>query len=173
MPMTSPLVAAILTVASFGVTADVNDTSEARRLSIPVSSVGVSIPREDWTLDREQRREGDTAVYYLLSSRGRQLIFSVYIDKTDVCTSAEACLEAALKNTAYRDARNMEKAEQGHFQFAKFHLDKPKGAPIRQAHVLASAYIDGVWIDIHISKEGKERPDLAPLLDFLSVITLK
>jgi len=163
----------LLFAVALGAVADINDTPTERRLSIPSASVSVIIPREDWTLGVEQRRPGDTAVYYMLSSKTRDLVFSVYIDKTDACKTAEACLDAALKNVSYRDAQNLERDEQGPFRLAKFHIDNPKGTPIKQAHVLASAYVDGVWIDVHISKAGKERPEFAPLVEFLKVVRVK
>lgn len=171
--MTRLLAAGILALAPGLAAADVNDSASGRRLSIPSSPVGVTLPREDWALEREQRRQGDTAVYYMLASPSKQLVFSVYIDKTEACKSAEACLEAALKNASYKEAQNLERDAREPMKFAKFYLDNPRGAPVKQAHILASAYVDGVWIDIHISKTGRERPDLAPLLELLNAITVK
>ena len=78
-----------LVLVSATATADVNDTSTERRLSIPGGTQGIVIPRGDWTLSKEQPRPGDTAVYYMLISEKRQMIFSVYIDKTSACNSAE------------------------------------------------------------------------------------
>jgi hypothetical protein len=153
--------------------ADVNDTSTERRLSIPGGARGVAIPREDWTLNKEQRRPGDTAVYYMFSSEQRQMFFSVYIDKTNVCNSSDSCLEKALENSQYKDAKELRKTEVRQFKVAQFFLDNPRGAPIKQAQLIVSAYLDGQWFDIHISKAGAERPDMAALLEFLKTVTIK
>ena len=167
------LLAVFLALIARGALADVNDVFNERRLSIPSSSVSISFPREDWTLTQELRRERDTAVYYMHASNARHMFFSVYLDKTDSCKSAASCLDASLKNPAYKEAQGLRRMEQGPFHLALFHLDNPKGAQVKQGHVLASAYMDGVWLDVHLSSVGKERPDLAPLLDFLKTLSVK
>jgi hypothetical protein len=167
------LLFALLALAAGRAAADVNDVINERRLSIPASPVSVTFAREDWLLSQEQRRPGDTAVYYLHSSPKRSLVFSVYIDKTDACTSAESCLEASLKNPAYKDAQELQRATEGAFRYVRFYLDNPKGLQVKQAHVLASAYLQGTWVDVHLSSTGKERPDLAALEAFLKALIVK
>lgn len=165
---------ALALVATSGATvADVNDTATERRMSLPGNSRGIVIPREDWVLSKEQRRPGDTAVYYMLASEKRQMFLSVYIDKTHACQSADACLEEALKNTQYKDAIELLKTDDRQFKVAQFFLDEPRRAPIKQAHLLVSTYIDGQWFDVHISKASKERPDIATLLDFMKTVAVK
>ncbi|MBQ0930617.1 hypothetical protein [Ideonella alba] len=133
----------------------------------------VSLPKSDWTIQREQRREDDSAVYYLLASDRTKLNLSVYIDKSTACSDADNCLKAALSNKSYKDATELTLIASGQFKGATFFLDQPAGLPIRQAHVLAAAYVDGIWFDIHISMAGKERPDLAPLLELLKSVELR
>jgi hypothetical protein len=165
--------ALVLSVIGCIALADVTDSPSERRLSLSGSQIGIAIPREDWVFSREQRRPGDTAVYYMLTSARRQMIFSIFVDRTDVCQNADVCLDAALKNTQYKDAKDLQKSQEGPFRVATFYLDQPLGAPIKQAHVLASAYVDGQWFDVHISKSDKERPDLGSLMEFLRVVALK
>lgn len=162
-----------LIAVSTAAIADVNDSATERRLSIPASARAIVMPREDWVLLKEQRRPGDTAVYYMLTSQQRQMVFSVYIDRTEVCRSADSCLDAAMANSQYKDARELRRSELNQFKVAQFFSDNPQGAPIKQAQVSASAYVDGHWYDVHISKSAAERPDLAPLLDFLKTIAIK
>lgn len=160
-------------MASSTAIADINDTPTERRVSLPGNALGIVIPRDDWVVVKEQRRPGDTATYVMLSSENQQMFFSVYVDKTNVCRSSETCLEAALKNPQYKDAKEFQKSEDRQFKLAQFFLDQPQGAPIKQAHLLASTYVDGQWFDIHISKAGKERPETAPLLEFLRKVAVK
>jgi len=167
------LVAGFLTAASLAAAADVNDTSEVRRLSLPGSPVQVVLPREDWALNQEQRPAGEASIYYVLWSQARQAYLSVRIERTNACASAESCLDAALANPAYRDAQGLERAEQGPFRLAKFHVDDPRGAPLKQANVLASAYAGGVRIDLHLTKVGRERPELDPLVEFLREVSVR
>lgn len=153
--------------------ADVNDTASERVLSLHGSVHSLAIPRDDWVLTKEQRRPGDTAVYYAMASEKRNLNFSVYIDKTSVCHSAESCLEDSMKNPAYKDAKDLKKFDGGKFKGAQFFIDSPKGLPIFQSNVQVSAVIDDVWFDIHISQVGKERPDMSVLQNLLDQLNVK
>jgi hypothetical protein len=40
-------------------------------------------------------------------------------------------------------------------------------------NVVASAYANGYWLDIHISSGGAERPDPAPLIELLKEVSIK
>ena len=153
--------------------ADITDSNTERRISIPEASASVVIPKEDWLIGREQRRPDNNAVYYMLTSESRQMIFSIYVDKTSACSSGDSCLSEALKNPSYREARELRRTDEGPFKVAFFYLDQPSGAPLKQTHLLAAAYVNGIWIDIHLSKSGKERPDVAPLAEFLKKVTLR
>ena len=107
------------------------------------------------------------------ASERAKLVLSAYIDKTTVCSAATACLDEALKNQSYKEAKDLEKMEKGPFKAVRFFLDNPKGSPIKQAHVLAAAYVDGHWFDIHISATGPERPDMAPLVELLNSLAVR
>ncbi len=153
--------------------ADVNDTSTERRLSSLSGPISLIIPREDWVITKEQRRSDDKVIYYMMTSEKRQLAFSVYIDKGAPCQSADACLDSVVKGAPYKDAQELERSTEGPFKVAQFYLDNPQGYPVKQAHILASAYIDGQWFDIHLSKTAKERPDRTALMEFLRTVVLK
>jgi len=159
----------------FGLTtkADVIDTPTEKAFSTRSGSPALVLPKQDWKVAQEHNRSDGTAVYYHLVSDSTQLNFSVYIDKTTVCQSAEACLQAALKNQSYKEAKEMQQSTVGPFQLAQFFLDQPQGFPVKQAHILASAYVDGHWFDVHISKTGPERPSPEPLLELLKSVTLR
>jgi hypothetical protein len=172
--LSTSLFAALLlgAIGMCGARADVVDASGERRLSIP-SGGAVVLPKEDWVIDREQRRPGDTAVYYMMSSERRKMFFSVYIDRTSACQNSMTCLQAALKNPQYSSAQDLKTQPLGGFEVAQFHLDRPKGLPVVQTNVLASAYADGVWFDIHLSMTASEMPDPAVLIEFLKSIQIK
>jgi hypothetical protein len=149
------------------------ESANERRISLPASASGLVMPRGDWTIQQEKRRPDGSAVYYMLASASTQMNFSVYVDKTNTCSSASTCLDSALKNPQYKDAKALLRSDDRLFQQAQFFIDEPQGFPIRQANLLASAYVDGQWFDIHISKVGKERPDMAALLEFLKTVSIK
>jgi hypothetical protein len=153
--------------------ADVNDTASERRLSLPSGAPGLVMPLADWALNKEQRRPDGKVAYYMMSSEKARAVFSVYIDRMGPCRSADDCLKEALKNPMYQNAQEIKLSEDRQFKVAYFYLDKPQGLAVSQAHVLASAYIDGLWFDIHLSRTGQERPDIGTLLDLLKTMQLK
>jgi hypothetical protein len=109
----------------------------------------------------------------MLSSASRKTLFSAYVDRTVVCQSAKECLQAALKNPAYDVAKDLEMSTEGPFAVARFFIDTPQKVRFFQANVVASAYVDGQWFDVHISAADKERPDMEALLRFLRQIEIK
>lgn len=173
MKSVSYVFAAIALLTTQQVYADVNDSVTERRFSIPAGAQGLVMPRADWALNKEQRRSDGKVAYYMMYSEQARTVFSVYIDKTGPCQSAEDCLKAALKNPLYKDAQELRMDEDRQFKVASFYLDKPQGLAFSQAHVLASAYIDGLWFDIHISQTNKDRPDIGVLLDLMKTLQLK
>lgn len=173
MRVSSYLLALTATLLASPANADVNDTSSERRLSIPSGAQGLVMPLSDWALSKEQRRPDGKVAYYMMYSEKAHVVFSVYIDKNGSCRSADDCLKAALKNPMYQNAQETKFLEDRQFKAAHFYLDKPQGLAVNQAHVLASAYIDGLWFDIHLSQTGQERPDIGTLLELLKTMQLK
>jgi hypothetical protein len=167
------LLAVLLFAAASASIADVRDGPSDRALSLPNGTPAIIIPKEGWLLQQERRRQGDTAVYYLLTNEKSQLNFSVYIDKTDSCHDAPACLKSALKNPSYKEAKELSDVEAGLFKAVQFYTDQPGGMAMKQAHILAAAYVDGEWFDVHISKAGKERPEIGPLVEFLRTVAVR
>lgn len=167
------VLAAAVTLTVSHAHADVNDTATERRFSIPSAAPGLVMPRADWVLNKEQRRPDGKVAYYMMSSEQARAVFSVYIDKTGPCRSADDCLKEALKNPQYKNAQETKILEDRQFKVAYFYLDKPQGLAVSQAHVLASAYVDGLWFDIHLSQTSQERPDIGTLLELLKTLQLK
>jgi hypothetical protein len=152
--------------------AEIVDTTNGKQLFLKGPSPVLTIPTEDWTLEQKQERPGSTAVYYLFRSPSREMMFSIYIDRTDSCRDAAACLQAAMTNPSYKSAQDAKRFESGSFQAIQFFLDRPANMPVQQANIMASAYIEGVWLDMHISRSADMRPDMAPLRAFLDKMTL-
>jgi len=153
--------------------ADVTDAGSERRFFIPAAEPGLAIPRGDWALNKEQRRPDGKVAYYMMYSEQAKAVFSVYIDQTGPCRTSDECLKAALKNPMYKDAQELKTSEDRQFKIASFYLDKPQGTAFSQAHVLAGAYVDGLWFDIHISQTSKERPEIGPLLELVKTLQIK
>lgn len=141
------------------------------RFYVTGSRWAVTLPKQDWQVREERNRDGELA-YHMLSSESLHAHFSVYIDHSRACDSGESCRQQALKNPLYRGAKGLRKFRKGDFDVAQFRLDKPGGLAIQQSHLLAEAYRDGFWIDVHLSQSAPTTPDPAELLKLLDTITL-
>lgn len=153
------------------VVADVADTKTERQLSLSSANFKLVIPREDWVITREQPRADGRSVYYALSSAKREMTLWVFIDQTPVCQSSSACLEFALKNTAYAEAKDMKFSEQDPFKVVQFSLEGSQGNRPQQ-RLIAAAYVDGCWIDVHLVQPANEGAATA-LLAFLKLVSVK
>lgn len=55
----------------------------------------------------------------------------------------------------------------------RFYIDKPMGYPIVQSNISAHSYIDGFWIDIHLSKVSPDAPDYTAINKFIDEIIIE
>ncbi len=150
--------------------ADIVDTKSERQVSLPGANFRIVVPREDWLIMREQTRSDTLSVYYALASQKRSMALWVFIDQTPVCQSAKACVELAMKNKAYDDAKDMRFAEHEGFSVVQFTLE-PKDA-VKQQHLVAATYVEGCWVDVHLSQAagaGTSPDSLLAVLKLLSI----
>ena len=162
-----------LSAAASAALADVRDTETERALSLKAGGPALVMPRGDWVLASERVRKDRLVVYYLLSSESAGVTFSVYINGARACEAVDRCLELALDNPGYEAARDIARVEAGGFKAAHFHIDRPMGADVQQANVVAAGLRDGVWFDMHLSAVGKQKPEVAPMLELLKGFSLR
>jgi hypothetical protein len=172
MPLRFRLLALLLAALALPAAADIVDSKTERQLSLANSNARIAIPREDWLLTREQTRADGRSVYYALASAKRDMTMWVFFDQTPVCQSATSCLELALKNNAYDSAKDMKFADQAPFKVAQFTLAPPQGGAAQQ-HLIAAAYLDGSWVDLHLIQPAREGAAAGALLDFLKLVSAK
>jgi len=152
-------------------TADLSDTKDERALYLASANFKLLIPRDDWLITREQTRADGKSVYYALASVKRDMTLWFFLDQTPVCQNAAACLELALKNKVYDGAKEMKFADQPPFKIAHFTLPGTEGMKSQQ-HLIAAAYVDGCWIDVHLIQPARESGS-ADLLAFMKLIAVK
>jgi hypothetical protein len=172
MPLRHRFLVLLVAALALPAAADIVDSKAERQLSLAVSGAKVAIPREDWLLTREQTRADGRSVYYSLVSAKRDMTLWVFFDQTPVCQSATACLELALKNNAYDSAKDMRFTDQAPFKVVEFTLAPPQGGTAQQ-HLIAAAYVDGSWIDLHLIQPAREGAAAGALLEFLKVVSVK
>jgi hypothetical protein len=142
-------------------------------LALNEGAPSLVLPGSDWIVHNEQRNRTGTGIYYMLSNDKLKTYFSVYIEKTNSCSAAAECLKLSFKNESYATAESRTDFDAAPFSATSFFIDAPRGLPIKQAHVLASAYVNGHWIDIHLSAAGPERPSVAPLQALLQSLSVR
>ena len=168
------LAAAILTLAAVPAAADFRFTPTQLQLFLPAPAWSVTLPREDWFLAQDRVKPGDVAAYAVASSPARGVNLSVLIQRSNDCETAPGCRALWKKNAAegLAKATAMREYDRNGFSVIEFQLDKPEGADVVQLNVWGHAYRDGHWIDVHLSKVGKTRPDSRDLVSVLDAIAI-
>ena len=173
--MTRFLLFVAIALGSLVARADVEEKGTEVQFFSPAMSWRVAIPKDDWTISQEKRRPDGTGFYYMLSSKSRLFQFSIFLDKTNQCSSGADCRALFWRNPGpmYKDPKEVKQYEKNGFQVVQFHLDGVGGFPIKQVNLSAHMYKDGYWLDVHISKVGSEVPSPDSMISLLESITVK
>ncbi|XHS78725.1 hypothetical protein ACFJGW_01795 [Burkholderiaceae bacterium UC74_6] len=154
-------------------TAKLSSTPAVLMLAPKNGSHTLVLPRGDWEVTQQNHRDDGTSAYFLLSSSALAVNFSAWIESSRACSDGDSCLRAALKNPSYLNRSDQKFFEDVGFKATSFYVAPTEKLPIEQFHVLASAYVNGYWIDIHISKADKSRPDPTAALAVLHSLQLQ
>jgi len=133
----------------------------------------LALPRSDWQMNQQKHQANGSGAYYFYSSAAQGLNFSVWLEPNTKCSSGETCLDLALQNPAYKARQEQKTFDDAGFKATSFYIDASEKLPINQLNILASAYVNGYWVDIHISQVGKTRPDPAAALALLHSLQLR
>ena len=172
-PIFAPLLASLFAlVAAVPAVADVVDSTAERQLFLRGAKFSVAIPRDDWVITKEQMRSDGKSVYYAMASIRHDITLWAFIDQTPVCSDAKTCLGFALKNDAYKNVTDMKFSEHEGFSVVQFTLDPAKDGTIYQ-HLIAATYVDGAWVDIHLTQQVKPAKVPDALVSYLKLISIK
>jgi len=154
--------------------ADVRETESHFALYLPEASWKVSFVRDAWLLQTNNTRP-DVPLYHLFFNRPKLLTFSIFVDTTTKCSSGASCRERfwrdAASNPGLGTITDSTMFERNGFHVVQFSTEYPQRGP-RTTQVSAHAYRDGSWIDVRVSKTGRQTPDAAPLLEFIDSFTI-
>jgi hypothetical protein len=153
--------------------ADANTPTGGEELALGIAGLKVVLPSEDWEIAQSRRRPDDNGVYYLLTSGRRGLVFSFFLEKNMPCKTAAQCRDQAMGNPAFRSAKHITLSEVGRYSVATFELEIAEKPPIRQTHLLAETFVNGIEVDIHISRTGIASSNPAILFEFLNALTFQ
>ncbi len=131
------------------------------------------LPRGDWKLEQEKHQANGMGAYYLFSSELLGVNISFWVEKCQACSDGEGCLRLALGNPAYKDRKDQELFEAAGFNATSFYIDASDKMPIDQFNVLAAAYVNGYWLDVHISKVGHGHFSPTPVLAVLQKLQIR
>jgi hypothetical protein len=167
------LPAALAALALLPAQADFRFTEKTLQLFVPGATWALTLPREDWRVEGEQRKPDGNAFYYFATSdRGLQL--SVYFDRTSQCTSAEGCRKMWLSapHPSMQGAKVLQEGERNGFAIVTYENAnvQVRDRSLAQTNVSAHGYRDGHWIDLRVSAVGPTPPDAAPLLAVLDKV---
>jgi hypothetical protein len=153
--------------------ADANAPTGGEELALGIADLKVIMPSEDWEIAQSRRRPDDSGAYYLLTSGRRGLVFSFFLEKSMPCKTAAQCRDLALGNPAFRSAKQTRLSEVGRYSIATFELEIAENPPLRQTHLVAETFVNGIEIDIHLSRTGAAWSDPAALHEFLNALTFQ
>jgi len=159
-------------LAAVPAVADVVDSTTDRQLFLRGAKFSIAIPRDDWVITKEQMRSDGKSVYYALASIRHDITLWAFIDQTPVCQDAKTCLGYALKNDAYKSVTDMKFSEHEGFSVVQFTLEPAKDGTMYQ-HLIAATYVDGAWVDIHLTQQVKPAKLPDALLSYLKLISIK
>jgi hypothetical protein len=166
----------ILMATAVAVRADLRETGSELQIYVPAAPWKLVIPKDDWVVSEEKRRTDGGGFYYQLESLNLALYLTIYLDKTNQCSSGESC-RALFVNDLGPMAKQMkepQRYEKNGFHVIQFHLDEVGGIPLKQSNLSAHMYRDGYWIDIRITKIGKDSvPDPKSMVSFLESIVVQ
>jgi hypothetical protein len=153
--------------------ADANAPGAGEELALGIGGLKVIMPSEDWEIAQSRHRPDDSGAYYLLTSGRRGLVFSFFLEKSIACKTAAQCRGLAMGNPAFSGAKTIALSEVGRYSIATFELEIAENPPLRQTHLLAETFVNGIEIDIHLSRTGTTASDPAALYEFLNALTFQ
>ena len=158
--------------AALPVAADFRYSAAKVQFYLPGPAWSLALPREDWFIAQERVKADGSGVYYVASSPARGVHLSVVLTRTEDCTSGATCREFWKRNIGDALAKVSEISEydRNGFSVVEFTLDKPQGLDVVQVNAWGHAYRDGHWVDVHLSRVGKTRPDPKELQAVLDTI---
>jgi hypothetical protein len=119
------------------------------RVKIPESTSTVAFPADGFQVNQAD----DARPYYFLTNRKTGLNVSFNFEPVRKCKTSEECrdyLVARLRTVSFKKDWSVSKI--GEVPVSE-HLDGPiDGLNLRQHHLNAHYIVDGVWIDMHLSK---------------------
>lgn len=133
------------------------------------------IPQQEWKILGDKQLQGRRAFQTIAADHTRGLWMVVNLQRTDRCASGEACRALYWKNPGrlLGEPVDVKMFERNGFHVVQYRLDRIAGVGVRQLTLSASAYRDGHWIEMRMTREDDEIPDSAPFLELLDAASIR
>ena len=137
------------------------------RVKIPESASTIAFPADGFRVDQAD----DARPYYFLTNKKTGLNVSFNFEPVMKCKTSEECRDyivARLRPVSFKKDWSVSKI--GDVPVSE-HLDGPiNGLNLRQHHLNAHYIVDGVWIDMHLSKVAYRDADHDLFVNFVRSI---
>ena len=152
-------------------TSSIEKQGPAYRIAMPAGKWVLEFPDEGFKINT-----ADTSrPYYFLSSPELNVSFS--FDRATRCASSEACRDyhAGRLKAAYPHPRKQAwRMSQVGEVFVSENTDGPvEGFNLKQRHWNAHYVLDGIWVDVHLSKTDYRESDRELFARFIRSLKLK
>jgi hypothetical protein len=158
-----------------GATPPVNkaqSTKSTYRIPFPIGKSLVEFPLGGLRVTKEDK----TLPWYFLSDSKSGLNVSFNFDHRKVCDSSESCRDylANVKVPKTERLDTWRTSQPGEAYLFEHMLGPVQGGfDLRQYHMHANYFRDGVWLDVHLSKVRYEEKDRDIFLEFVKSIEIK
>lgn len=140
------------------------------QIQIPASASVIEFPADGFRVNQAD----NARPYYYLSNDKSHLNVSFNFEPAKKCATSLECRDYLLeKLRAASFKRNWSTSKVGQVYVSE-NMDGPiNGLFLRQQHMNAHYVIDGVWVDVHMSKVDYREADRQIFVDFLRSIRIK
>jgi hypothetical protein len=155
-------------------TSSIERTHAVYRISFPVGKQVVEFPIGTLQLDTKD----SNLPWYFLSDKTSGLNVSFNFDRRRICNSGESCRDylANVKMPKNDDLDTWRASQLGDAYLFEWMVGPTRslgGFHIRHHHMHANYYIDGTWVDVHLSKVYYEEKDRDVFIDFVKSIKFR
>jgi hypothetical protein len=148
--------------------ASMEKRGELLRIALPGGRGALSFPSRDLTVEIED----DFRPYYFLTNQRSGIAVSFIFEQARACTTSESCRDrsSAMLKAAAPGGRDWRNSRVNDVYLSEYTDPGPEGVALNQRHANAHLVVNGVWIDVHLSKARYQETDRALILDFIQSI---
>jgi len=139
------------------------------RIAVPESSAFLEFPAGSFVV----KTEDDARPYYFLSDK-KGLNVSFNFERADRCTSSKSCRDYLYKKMQSPDGIQSQwsKSRIDDVFVSEYLIGTVKGVELNAHHLNAHYIVDGVWIDMHLSKAMFQESDRKMFDDFVRSVAV-